>query len=243
MKKLIIAGLAAAIACGAFAQQNAPAFDDPKASVIAVSSAAVPGKMKDNIKLINLSDDENISFRVYIYDSKKASWNLYGRALLKEFYDGDTIDSDFEDKIRKVEYVAVVPDGNGAYRYEAEKKHNDLYIKVYSPDGSIDESYKKDAATVDVRSVPGGFKDNVKFVSETSDKNISFMLYAFNDKNGAWQKAGVAVLKGFGDTDTVDSPLEDSLPSYAYFAVVSRSGKTYAYDFKKANKDFIITVR
>ena len=119
MKKLIIAGLAAALACGAFAQQNAPAFDDPKASVIAVSSAAVPGKMKDNIKLINLSDDENISFRVYIYDSKKALWNLYGRALLKEFYDGDTIDSDFEDKIRKVEYVAVVPDGNGAYRYEA----------------------------------------------------------------------------------------------------------------------------
>ena len=95
MKKLIIVGLAAAIACGAFAQRNAPAFDDSKASVIDVSSAAVPGKMKDNIKLINLSDDENISFCVYIYDSKKASWNLYGKALLKEFYDGDTIDSDF----------------------------------------------------------------------------------------------------------------------------------------------------
>lgn len=243
MKKLIIAGLAAAIACGAFAQRNAPTFDDSKASVIDVSSAAVPGKMKDNIKLINLSDDENISFCVYIYDSKKASWNLYGKALLKEFYDGDTIDSDFEGKIRKVEYVAVVPDGNGVYRYEAEKKHNDLRIKVYSPDGSTDESYKKDAVIADIRSVPGVFKDNVKFVSETRDENISFTLYAFNDKNGTWQKAGVAVLKGFGDTDTVDSPLEDSLPSYAYFAVVSRSGKTYAYDFKKANKDFIITVR
>ena len=169
------------------------AFDDPKASVIAVSSAAVPGKMKDNIKLINLSDDENISFRVYIYDSKKASWNLYGRALLKEFYDGDTIDSDFEDKIRKVEYVAVVPDGNGAYRYEAEKKHNDLYIKVYPPDGSIDESYKKDAATVDVRSVPGVFKDNVKFVSETSDKNISFMLYAFKGLEAPYMNNSVSL--------------------------------------------------
>ena len=55
MKKLIIAGLAAVIAYGAFAQQNIPAFDEPKASVIAVSSAALPGKMKDNIKLINLS--------------------------------------------------------------------------------------------------------------------------------------------------------------------------------------------
>lgn len=243
MKKLIIAALAAAIAYTAFAQQNEPSFDDPKAIVIDVSSAAVSGKMKDNIKLINLSDDENISFRVYIYNSKKALWNLYGNAMLKEFYDGDTIDSDFEGKIGKVEYVAVVPVGNGAYRYEAEKKHNDLRIRVYPAKESDDRSYKKDAAIADVRSVPGVFKDNVKFVNETSDTNISFMLYVFNDINGIWQKAGVAVLKGFGDTDTVDSPLEDSLPSYAYFAVVSRNGKTYAYDFKKANKDFIITVR
>ena len=243
MKKLIIVGLAAAIAYGAFAQQNAPSFDDPQASVIAVSSAAVPGKMKDNIKLINLSDDENISFRVYIYNSKKASWNLYGKAMLKGFHDGDTIDSDFEGKIGKVQYVAVIPDGNGTYKYEAEKRHNDLRIRIYPAKESADESYKKDAAIVELRSIPGVFKANVKFVNETSDKNISFMLYAFNDKNGIWQKAGVAVLKGFGDTDTVDSPLEDSLPSYACLAVVSRSGKTYAYDFKKANKDFIITVR
>lgn len=243
MKKLIIAGLAAVIAYGAFAQQNIPAFDEPKASVIAVSSAALPGKMKDNIKLINLSDDENIRFRVYIYDSKKASWKLYGKAMLKEFYDGDTIDSDFESKIAKVEYVAVVPDGNGEYRYEAEKRHNDLRIKVYPAKESTDESYKKNAAITDVRSIPGIFKDNVKFINESHDKNISFTLYAFNDKNGTWQKAGVAVLKDFGDTDTVHSPLEDSLPSYTYFAVVSRSGKTYSYDFNKTKKDLIITVR
>ncbi|MBP3710807.1 MAG: hypothetical protein J6I73_10490 [Treponema sp.] len=246
MKKLIpVATVIAALMCISATAQDVPAFDNPRAVVLDTST--VPGSMKDNVKLINLSEDENISFTVHAYvqksKNKPGEWQTYGSGYLKEFYDGDTIDSPLEDKIKNIRYFAIAPDAKGDYKYTIEKKRNDLYINVFSANESKDESYKRTAYIFNVQEVPGVFKDNFKFSCKTQDTNISFTVYVFNDKNEKWQKAGVGTLKGFGDTDTVSSPLKGTLHNYTYVGIVSRNGKAYTYDVTKANNDIIITVK
>lgn len=246
MKKIILGAIAiAAFACISVTAQDAPNFGNPRAVVL--DTASVAGNIKDNVKLINLSEDENISFTVHAYvqksKNKQGEWQTYGTGYLKEFYDGDTIDSPLEGKIKSVRYFAIAPDAKGDYKYTIEKKRNDLYINIFSVNESKDESYKKSAYVFNAQEVPGVFKDNFRFICQTQDTNISFTVYVFNDKNERWQKAGVGILKGFGDTDTVSSPLKGTLQNYQYVGIVSRNGKTYTYDVAKSNNDIIITVK
>ena len=118
-----------------------------------------------------------------------------------------------------------------------------MYINIFSTHESTDESYKKSAYIFNAQEIPGVFKDNFKFISQSQDTNISFTVYVFNDKNEKWKKAGVGILKGFADTDTVSSPLKGTLQNYLYVGIVSRNGKTYTYDVAKANNDIVITVK
>ena len=52
---------------------------------------------------------------------------------------------------------------------------------------------------------------------------------------------GVGVLKGPGDTDTIDSGMKN-INNYRYFAIESRNGKKYKYQFHKSSDDLHITI-
>ncbi|MDE6773483.1 MAG: hypothetical protein K2J14_02525, partial [Treponemataceae bacterium] len=62
MKKYVMFGALFALAAALFAQ---PVFDDPRATVIDIS--AVPGKAKDEIRVINASREAPVSVAVSVY--------------------------------------------------------------------------------------------------------------------------------------------------------------------------------
>ena len=90
--------------------------------------------------------------------------------------------------------------------------------------------------------IKGQAKDNIRFVNSSYDDDISFFVFYFDEQNSSWNIYGTARLKGFGDTDFVDSPSEVKLNEVRYFVVVSRSEKAYEYQIKKTSDDLYIYV-
>ena len=113
--------------CASTGDYPQPAFDKPAAHVIDANAAE--GKIKDNIRLRNMSSDSDISFNVYVHDPASKQWILYGKGSLKGAGDTDFIDSDIG-SIKKYRYFAVESLNQKEYTYRATKSHNDLYLAV-----------------------------------------------------------------------------------------------------------------
>lgn len=222
--------------------QDAPLFDAENAYIIDTSE--LRGRMRDDVKLINESDEDFIGFEVYYYDDYRKDWSFYGRSFLKEFSDSDSVDSPMEDRISGIRYFAVVPEDGRVFKYRAEKADEDLCIYVMSLDGSYSKPDLSKAFIIDSEKINGRFRDDVKFINLTRDRGISFILYVSNTgRDGEWQKGGAVYLKDYNDSDSVDSPMEDILYKFRYFAVVSREGTEYKYDVQKYHNDLEIYVR
>ena len=110
--------------------QAAPTFDAENAFVF--DAFKIKGKAKDNIRFINSSYDDDISFFVFYFDEQNSSWSIYGTARLKGFGDTDFVDSPSEVKLNKIRYFAVVTRNEKAYEYQIKKTSDDLYIYVFS---------------------------------------------------------------------------------------------------------------
>src|SRR5574344_1239639 len=89
------------------AQANVPAFDKPNATIFDVAS--VKGSFKDDIKLVNETDDFDIYFDVSFYYSKKNIWINCERAHLKGLYDSESVDVEMEDFASRCSYIAITP--------------------------------------------------------------------------------------------------------------------------------------
>ncbi len=83
-------------------------------------------------------------------------------------------------------------------------------------------------------------RDNVRFVNESITEKIVFNVYAFNEKNSAWEAFGVGNLERIHDTDIVDSPVK--IKNFKYFAVVPTDGKKYSYKATREHHDLYIYV-
>lgn len=251
-KKLLMSLLISAFTLCAFPEKT-PVFDGPDAEKATVldSRYAKSGRYDDFIRVINLSDDDNISFKIYVYSKKKKTWKEAGVAKVKGFSDIKTMETPMDHSLEKYTYFAIVPQNNNKYVYKPEKKTVDIYIKrdfylqilVKSAEPSKDTSYKNKAFVIDAKSVPGSFKENIRFESQTKDEDISFTVYGFNDKEQPWTKVGIAELAAFEDSDTVEKPYEDELNKFSFFGIVSNNGKAYTYEVNKNRKDICIYVK
>ncbi len=233
MKKYAVFGALFALAAALFAQ---PVFDDPRATVIDI--AAVPGKAKDEIRVINASREASLGVAVSVWNAKKKRWEAYGTADLVSVDDTDMISSKLSGKLKRYSHVAVVPSSSSPLAFGVAKAHNDLYVYVISNE-TVDDS----AFLVDTLAVPGKFKDNVKIKNMSADSRMGFDVYARKTEADAWQKAGTAFVKSAGDEDSVWSILPDDVANYRYIAVLAHNGKSYAYEASKKNNDLYITVR
>ena len=241
-KSLFVVLTVLALSAGSLFAQEIPAFDKSDSVVIDVS--ALKRKFKDNVRLVNLTEEENISFSVYYYEqkAKKADWQLYGRAQLKGYTDTAFVDSKKEGKIRNVKYFAVVSENGIGFKCSVEARNHDLYIFINPADASADEARKASASIIDVKDVEGKFKDRIRFENLSDDSDITFWVYAFNQESEPWQKVGRAHLKEKSDTDLVDTPL-DKISGYRYFAVASENGKEYSFSVSKKHNDLYIQVK
>ncbi|MCH5295971.1 MAG: hypothetical protein J1F14_08760 [Treponema sp.] len=213
-----------------------PAFDNPKAVVIDV--AASPGRLKDEIRVVNASHENLLSIFVSVYSPKNARWEFYGTANLTSISDTDRISSPLSGKIKEISHVAVVPSSETPLAFRIAKRNNDLFIYVIS-----EETIDGGTFVIDANSVSGKFEDNMKIMNMSKDSGIGFDVYARKTENDGWQKAGTAFVKSAGDTDTVESILPESMAAYRYFALLPHNGASYNYHAEKKNNDLYILVQ
>lgn len=239
MKKIVFfVCLVFSFAC--FAQ--APDFNLDAENAFVLDANSIAGKAREDVRLIN-ETDEQLGFEVYYYDNKNNSWQFYGRAFLKGFYDSEDVDSRMEDRIAQIQYFAVVPKNNKVYNYRAQKIDNDLCIFVM-PDSEFDfEKELESAFVIDSDNIKGRFYDEIEFVNLTDDYGISFVVYASDYKDKGWKKAGGVTLQEYNDSEDLESPIEKTLRNFRYFAIVSKNGKNYSFEARKQKGDLVIFVR
>ncbi len=239
MKKLFTL-LAASLAFAGSIFAEAPTFDNPKAYVI--DATKIPGKMKDSVKVRNVSTAANFNIEIQVYDEAAGKWIFFGEGYLKGLGDTDTIDSISSKsiKLKNYNYIAVIPASDNSFKYSASKANNDLHIWFYDNKNS-DESH---FAVFDVSTI-GKFSDSLKIEGGKSlSSAASFKIYAYNDENEEKKAVTIAILKGAGDTDSY-SKASNGVPfkSFRYFKIISREEKDYKYSARCESNDLIITVK
>ena len=216
-----------------------PEFDNPKAFII--DSSKIPGKIKDSVKLKNVSSASNFVISISAYDEKSATWVLFGEGVLKELGDTETIDSVNKKKVKLANYTyfAVTTNSENDFKYSVSKAHNDLHIWFYD-NRNIDESH---FVVFDKEQI-GTFKDNLRLEGGLNLKSAaSFKVYAYNDEADANKAGTIAILKGPRDTDTYgDTNAGIPFKTFRYFKIVSREEKDFKYSARIQRNDFIITV-
>ncbi len=84
-------------------------------------------------------------------------------------------------------------------------------------------------------------EDYIKLHNSSTDKNIEFTIYMHHPEYQEWVIYGTGNLKGAGDTDTIDSDVDD-IEDYRYYAIVPLNEKEYEYLFYNRNNDLHINI-
>lgn len=250
MKKLYFIVLSMFLAVSVFATDFPPldVENADKAVFLDIKSAKGKDDYDDNLRLVNFTEEDGISFSVYAYSKRKKTWHFAGKGILKDIFDTYVLDEEpVAENVENYIYFAVIPESKGNFTFELERKSvrffitkEYLNINVYSDKEIKFDS--KNAYTFENSSISGSFRDVVRFESKVTDKDIGFKFYASND-NEKWTIIGKSFLKEFDDTDMLKTYYEGKqIASYKYFSIVSLNGKNYKYDIKKANNDLLITI-
>ncbi|MDR2185436.1 MAG: hypothetical protein LBO80_07210 [Treponema sp.] len=94
---------------------------------------------------------------------------------------------------------------------------------------------------IDTFKITGSFEDYVKLHNNSNESNIKFNVYVHHPGNHEWLIYGTGILKGSGDTDTIDSGIDD-LDDYRYFAIESLNDKDFRYQLYKNHNDLHISI-
>ena len=209
-------------------------------------------KYGDYFWVNNCTEDKDISLTVYLWDKKANDWNKVGDVSVSGFLKCESIESEYEHKFKKYEWYAIVANNGKKYEYVGRRKLQNLYIvqnhitvlNVFSTE-ELPEDVRNSAYVFEPKNISGKFRDAVKFFNKSSDSNMNFYLYGFNDKDDkVWKKLGLSDLKENGDSDQMDCELTgEYIGSFNYLAVVAENGKTYEYDIKKKSNDLYIEVK
>jgi len=100
---------------------------------------------------------------------------------------------------------------------------------------------KSSAYVIDSFKVKERIKDYVKLHNFSADSDISFFIYVHHPGSHEWILYGIGMLKGLGDTDTIDSGM-GKIKKYRYFAIEPKEGKTYQYQFYARQNDLHINI-
>lgn len=243
MKISIVFIIAAIISLPLFSE-DAPVFSHANSTVLDTSRE--DGKIRDNIRLVNVSKNKNMNFTVYAYHAETNEWQIAGSGLVKGYCDTDTITPLFKESLDSYRYFAVLPKGEEQFSYEIKKSHHDLYIYIHDADFENEKTrdYKNAAFLLHSDSVSGEkIKDNIRFTNLSEDENISFTVYAFNSEDEPWQKIGTVYLQGFNNTDSIGSAKKGMLKNFKEFGIVSNNGKDYTFTAEGRHNDLYITVQ
>lgn len=252
MKKLIALLFTTVVSVALFAQ-NLPAFTESDNAYV-FDAKKLDDDYEDNCKVINLSFEENLSFDVYVMKSNKKQWLLAGTATVNGILDACVLESKYDGDYDDYRYFALVPKDNRKYDVTFTCDSIFLYaffkeacvFLVDIPGATTPDKYKKNATIIDSKSIKGKFKDNIKLINKSSDSNIDFLIFGF-DEEGAekWNAVGKSDLKEYDDSDTMDAPLNnsDDKKIYNYYAIYATNGKKYDVSATKSHNDLYIEIK
>lgn len=94
----------------------------------------------------------------------------------------------------------------------------------------------------DAKAIKGWGRDAVKFINMTSVDGLTFDVYFYTQKQDTWVLYGMALTKEYYNIQKVESPYEDIIGSFRYFAIVATCEGDFRYDVKKVHHDIYVYV-
>jgi len=101
---------------------------------------------------------------------------------------------------------------------------------------------KDNAEIIDLTLLKGHAEDYIKIHSYVKH-SFTVLIWVHDIKTDKWLEYGVGVLKGFGDTDTVDSIARIKLDTIKYIAIQFTDGEKYNFNAYKNSSDVHINIR
>ncbi|MBP3710241.1 MAG: hypothetical protein J6I73_07570 [Treponema sp.] len=252
MKKVAFAFIMLCTMSFALIAQDLPTFTGEGNATI-FDTKTLKGKYGDKLQLINLTNEKNISFAIFaLKNAKSTDWVQMGTLALNGTLDTVELESEeFEGKYNKYKYYAIVPQNGKKYDITMDTdlhdyfviKHNILAFLIGST--SADTSYKKNAVILDMVTVQGKFKDQIKLVNKSSDNNFNIVVYGFDDENAeSWELIAAAHLDGANDEDFADTVLRKyDVKKCKYYGFVFSNGKKYELNPYTARNDLYVEVK
>lgn len=251
MKKLIVVLFTALISAALFAQ-NLPEFTEADNAFV-FDGKQLKEDHGDNCKVVNLSFEKNLKFDIYVMKSNKKKWILAGSAGVSDILDTCVVESEIDGDWDDYRYYAIVPKDNRKYIINLTYDNIFMYafskeVTVFTVDveGDTPEKIKSNSTIIDVNSVKGKFKDNIKLINKSDDSNMDFLIFGFDTPDAKkWDTVGKSDLKEYGDSDSIETPVNDSsnTKKYAYYAVYALNGKKYDVNPSKSHNDLIIEIQ
>ena len=128
--------------------QQAPALDVEGAYIIDLKP--MRKKIEDNIAFLNMSEKKGLSFIIYYIDYDTGKWvKNFNRGYVNVYNDRDIVELDkkyvtipaknnnrYDQEVKrpislkKIPFIAIVPDPAGNYKFKVYPKSNDVYIEI-----------------------------------------------------------------------------------------------------------------
>lgn len=241
MKKVLLSIIMICASVMSFAQ--IPDFTvDGAQNPVFFDSKSVKGKGSDYIQVINFSDDSDAIFAIYGYN-KKEGWIFIGDSTIQSYGDSGILETEYDHKLKKFSYFAVVPKNGKKYKVEFSKfvinmyvvKHNCISFRIIPEIARPSEK----ASVMKNEDVKGSFKDNVK-VENFTGHPISVKVYGSNDGEN-WQIVAGGTIKDEGAS--LEHVVESETSKYVYYAAETTDSKIYDMKFSKKHNDLYISVK
>jgi hypothetical protein len=101
---------------------------------------------------------------------------------------------------------------------------------------------KENTVVIDLTLLEGHAEDYIKLHSFVKSP-FSVLIWFHDYKANKWQEYGTGVIKGFGDSATINNMSETKLDAMKYIAIQFMDGETYNIDAYKRKSDVHVNVR
>lgn len=250
MKKFFIITLFSLLGLSLFAE-NLPEFTEADNAFVA-DAKSFKEDYGDYCKVVNLTNENDLYFDIYVMKSNKKEWIYAGTANVNGLLDTDTIDSELNGNFSRYRYFAIVPRDNKEYKFSASTDELNMYFVRHYFFAFLVDTYdetpshiRNNSTIIDVASIPGSFKDNIKFSSKSQERDLHFVVYGFDSLDATkWEVVGKTELKEYDDTDNMETVLTGvDVKKCKYYAIYNENGKKYEVVTSKNHNDLYIDVQ
>lgn len=183
--------------------EKAPSLDVDGAYIIDIKPFRE--KIKDNIAFYNLIKNERNSFDIYYVDYNTGKWEKNNKTgFIDEYEESETVSLNKGITLKKIPFIAIVPQHSKVYSYNIYPKNRDVYIEVKEKtfDDIIDISLfdnvipaKDNAIIIDIDSLSKKPEENIKIINQTRFSNYTFAIYGYKLNN--WLPINIYQRKDF----------------------------------------------